>query len=53
VGALAPARSGPRSTPDRAETDVGLDRSKAESEIERLRWKGELYEPREGHLRTT
>ncbi|AUV83373.1 cell division protein [Salinigranum rubrum] len=38
---------------DRAETDLGLDRSKAEDEIEKLRRKGEVYEPQQNHLRTT
>jgi replicative DNA helicase Mcm len=38
---------------DRAESDLGLDPSKAEKEIENLRRKGELYEPTQGHLRTT
>jgi replicative DNA helicase Mcm len=37
---------------DRAE-DAGMDRSKAEHEIEKLRRKGEVYEPKGGHLRTT
>jgi replicative DNA helicase Mcm len=37
---------------DRAE-EVGLDPSKAEDEIEKLRRKGEVYEPRQNHLRTT
>ncbi|MFB6254058.1 MAG: minichromosome maintenance protein MCM [Halobacteriaceae archaeon] len=31
----------------------GIDRSKAEKEIEKLRQKGEVYEPRTNHLRTT
>ncbi|WP_380681722.1 LAGLIDADG family homing endonuclease [Salinigranum sp. GCM10025319] len=38
---------------DRAESELGLDRAKAESEIEKLRRKGEVYEPRQDHLRTT
>jgi replicative DNA helicase Mcm len=38
---------------DQAEMELDLDRSKAESEIEKLRRKGEVYEPRQGHLRTT
>ena len=38
---------------DRAETELGLDRGKAESELEKLRRKGEVYEPRQDHLRTT
>jgi replicative DNA helicase Mcm len=38
---------------DRAETELGLDRSKAEDELEKLRRKGEVYEPHQGHLRTT
>ncbi|MEF8800903.1 MAG: LAGLIDADG family homing endonuclease [Halolamina sp.] len=33
--------------------EVGMDADKAESEIENLRRKGELYEPVQGHLRTT
>ncbi|MFB6154351.1 MAG: LAGLIDADG family homing endonuclease [Haloferacaceae archaeon] len=33
--------------------EIGLDRSKAEDEIEKLRRKGEVYEPRQDHLRTT
>jgi replicative DNA helicase Mcm len=33
--------------------EIGLDRSKAEDEIEKLRRKGEVYEPRQNHLRTT
>ncbi|WP_129114307.1 LAGLIDADG family homing endonuclease [Halegenticoccus tardaugens] len=33
--------------------EIGLDRSKAEGEIEKLRRKGEVYEPRQNHLRTT
>ncbi|MFC5368509.1 LAGLIDADG family homing endonuclease [Salinirubrum litoreum] len=37
---------------ERAE-DVGMDRSKAEHEIEKLRRQGEVYEPSSGHLRTT
>lgn len=38
---------------DRAENTLGLDHSKAEDEIEKLRRKGETYEPQQGHLRTT
>jgi replicative DNA helicase Mcm len=38
---------------DRAETDLGLERSKAEDELEKLRRKGEVYEPTQNHLRTT
>ncbi|WP_336024218.1 minichromosome maintenance protein MCM [Halobellus salinisoli] len=38
---------------DRAGTDLGLDESKAEDEIENLKRKGELYEPRKNYLRTT
>mgnify|MGYP006273550167 CR=1 FL=1 len=38
---------------DRAEVDLGLDRSKAEDELEKLRRKGEVYEPQQNHLRTT
>ena len=37
---------------DRAE-EVGIDQSKAEHEIEKLKQKGEVYEPRPDHLRTT
>ena len=33
--------------------EVGMDADKAEKEIENLRRKGELYEPVQGHLRTT
>ncbi|GAB7094669.1 minichromosome maintenance protein MCM [Halolamina litorea] len=33
--------------------EVGMDEDKAEREIESLRKKGELYEPVQGHLRTT
>ena len=33
--------------------EVGMDRGKAEQEIEKLRTKGEVYEPQQGHLRTT
>ena len=33
--------------------EVGMDEEKAEKEIESLRKKGELYEPVQGHLRTT
>jgi replicative DNA helicase Mcm len=33
--------------------EVGIDRSKAEKEIENLKKKGELYEPSLDHLRTT
>lgn len=32
---------------------VGLDRGRAEDEIEKLRRKGEVYEPRQDHIRTT
>jgi len=38
---------------NRAGDDLGLEESKAEDEIENLRRKGELYEPRQGYLRTT
>ena len=38
---------------ERATTDLGLGESKAEDEIENLRRKGEVYEPRQGYLRTT
>ena len=34
-------------------SEVGIDRSKAEQEIENLKKKGELYEPSLDHLRTT
>jgi replicative DNA helicase Mcm len=37
---------------DRAE-EVGLDESKIDDEIEKLRRKGELYEPTQDHYRTT
>jgi replicative DNA helicase Mcm len=37
---------------ERAEA-VGIDRDKAEHEIEKLRRQGEIYEPTQGHLRTT
>ena len=37
---------------DRAD-EIGMDASKAEQEIEKLRRKGEVYEPRQNHLRTT
>jgi len=33
--------------------EIGMDASKAEAEIEKLRRKGDVYEPRQGHLRTT
>ncbi|GAB6879381.1 hypothetical protein JCM17823_16550 [Halorubrum gandharaense] len=33
--------------------EIGLDPGKAEGEIEKLRTKGEVYEPKQGHLRTT
>ncbi|MFB6161440.1 MAG: AAA family ATPase, partial [Haloferacaceae archaeon] len=33
--------------------EIGLDRSKAEQEIESLKKKGEVYEPSLDHLRTT
>ena len=33
--------------------EIGMDPGKAESEIEKLRTKGEVYEPKQGHLRTT
>ena len=33
--------------------EVGLDRGKAEHEIEQLKRRGEVYEPRTDHLRTT
>ncbi|PSQ41150.1 AAA family ATPase, partial [Halobacteriales archaeon SW_5_68_122] len=36
---------------DRAE-EVGMERSKAEHEIEKLRQKGDVYEPQTDHLRT-
>ena len=37
---------------DRAE-EIGMERSKAEHEIEKLKRKGEVYEPSTDHLRTT
>jgi replicative DNA helicase Mcm len=37
---------------DRA-SEIGMDPGKAEQEIEKLRTKGEVYEPKQGHLRTT
>ncbi|WP_144905019.1 minichromosome maintenance protein MCM [Halobellus captivus] len=37
----------------RAGSDLGLDETKAEDEIENLRRKGEVYEPRQNYLRTT
>ncbi|NHN41790.1 cell division protein [Halorubellus sp. JP-L1] len=37
---------------DRAD-EIGMDESKAEHEIEKLKQKGELYEPKKQHLRTT
>ena len=37
---------------ERAE-EVGIESSKAEHEIEKLKQKGEVYEPEHGHLRTT
>jgi replicative DNA helicase Mcm len=37
---------------DRA-NEIGMDASKAEQEIEKLRRKGDVYEPKQGHLRTT
>ncbi|WP_418280580.1 LAGLIDADG family homing endonuclease [Halorubrum sp. DTA98] len=33
--------------------EIGMDQGKAEREIEKLRTKGEVYEPKQGHLRTT
>ena len=33
--------------------EIGMDPDKAEQEIEKLRTKGEVYEPKQGHLRTT
>ncbi|WP_423995873.1 LAGLIDADG family homing endonuclease [Halorubrum trapanicum] len=33
--------------------EIGMDPGKAEQEIEGLRTKGEVYEPKQGHLRTT
>ncbi|MFD1685226.1 LAGLIDADG family homing endonuclease [Halobellus litoreus] len=38
---------------ERAGTDLGLEETKAEDEIENLKRKGELYEPRNDYLRTT
>ncbi len=37
---------------ERAE-EAGMERSKAEHEIDKLKQKGEVYEPRNDHLRTT
>jgi len=37
---------------DRAD-ELGMDESKADHEIEKLKQKGELYEPQQGYLRTT
>ncbi|MFC4405250.1 LAGLIDADG family homing endonuclease [Haloarchaeobius iranensis] len=37
---------------DRAD-EIGMDTSKAEHEIEKLKQKGEVYEPRTDHIRTT
>jgi len=37
---------------DRAD-EIGMDADKAEREIEKLRRKGEVYEPKQDHLRTT
>jgi replicative DNA helicase Mcm len=37
---------------ERAE-EIGMEPSKAEHEIEKLKQQGELYEPSQGHLRTT
>jgi replicative DNA helicase Mcm len=37
---------------DRAD-ELGMNESKADHEVEKLKQKGELYEPRQGHLRTT
>ena len=37
---------------DRAD-EIGMDASKAEHEIEKLKQKGEVYEPKHEHLRTT
>jgi replicative DNA helicase Mcm len=37
---------------ERAE-EVGMERTKAEHEIDKLKQKGEVYEPRTDHLRTT
>jgi replicative DNA helicase Mcm len=33
--------------------EIGMDPDKAEGEIEKLRTKGEVYEPQQGYLRTT
>jgi Predicted ATPase involved in replication control, Cdc46/Mcm family len=38
---------------EQAISELGLSESKAEGEIENLRAKGEVYEPRTGSLRTT
>jgi len=37
---------------DRAD-EIGMDASKAEHEIDKLKQKGEVYEPKQQHLRTT
>jgi replicative DNA helicase Mcm len=37
---------------DRAD-EIGMDESKSDHEIEKLKQKGELYEPMQGYLRTT
>ena len=34
-------------------TEIGMDSQKAEVEIEKLRTKGKVYEPKQGHLRTS
>ena len=34
-------------------SEIGMDEDKLEKEIEKLRWKGEIYEPAADHLRTT
>jgi len=36
---------------DRAD-EIGMDQTKAEREIEKLKQKGEVYEPNLDHLRT-
>ncbi|MFB6090021.1 MAG: LAGLIDADG family homing endonuclease, partial [Halobellus sp.] len=38
---------------ERATADLGLDEEKAQDEIEKLKRKGEMYEPRTDYLRTT
>jgi len=33
--------------------EIGMDAGKAEHEIDKLKQKGEVYEPKQQHLRTT